>query len=311
MRQRCLVGRYTKAQGITAYQFDQGVMTKEWDSCPVMNPSYLYEKDDRIYAVLETQEYEGQHGGGVAAFQVEPDGLRLINTQPVLGVDPCHLLTSLDGKILLTANYTEGSFSCFPLDENGAIGPIVHQQFHHGKGIDPVRQEKPHIHFLAHTPDRKYICVVDLGCDAVVGYEAVTPWQAPWFKEVFRVNFIPGTGPRHMVFSPNGAFAYVVGELGNTVTVCRYLGEQGMEPIQVISTLDSSFTGESTCAAIKISADGKNLYVSNRGADTVTGYAVDEKTGELSCIQHISVGGKTPRDLSLDITEKYLSLIHI
>lgn len=309
--QSIYIGRYSDTQGISAFAFnsENGELKAIEDSDYIPNSSYLYQQGSILYAVIETHSYRRKNGGAAACFRIDTANhcLKLMNIQNTYGQDPCHLITDKSRSMLICANYTEGSFSCFPLQQDGSIGTLAVQQVHKGKGFNVQRQEKAHVHFVTFTPDDRFLCVVDLGLDKIIGYQIARENDDILLNEAFQTNLPPGTGPRHMVFSKDGKRAYVIGELSNEVFVFDYSDENGFRCIQAISALqgadvDSSNTG----AAIKMSKDGKYIYTSIRGQDIITVFHISQASGKLNVVQQISCAGKSPRDISLDETEQWL-----
>lgn len=272
----------------------------------ILNPSYLYRNGAMLYAVLESRTYRGENGGAVASFRIANNRLVLTGIQNTFGKDPCHLITDPENRWLFCANYSEGSVSVFPLDETGTIGPVCCHHCHKGMGPHPTRQEQAHVHYLAFTPDQKYLCAVDLGTDRIIGYQIVMTDGVFSLEERFCSIVSPQTGPRHLVFSPDGAFAYLIGELANTITVLRYCGEEGLKPVETISIEFESSALECTGAAVKITEKGDYLYASIRGCNQIAVFSVCRENGMIHQIQTISSFGITPRDISLSPDGKWL-----
>src|SRR5690606_4242642 len=173
---------------------------------------------------------------------------------------------------------------------------------HEGSGPHE-RQEKPHTHFSGFTPDEKYVVAVDLGIDQLITYEI----QEEGLKEVTRLSVKPGSGPRHIAFHPNGKHAYIMTELSNEVIALSYDSNNGsFTELQYISTIPGDFTDNSQGSAIHISKDGKFVYVSNRGHNSIAVFQVDETSGNLTLVERVSSGGDWPRDFVFDPTEKFL-----
>lgn len=272
------------------------------------NPSYLALSRDgtRLYCVIEVGERNGARGGAVASYEVLPGGkLRFLNERSTQGNGPTHLSLSPDGSHLFAANYGEGTAVCFPIDADGTIGADITVLPHEGSGPNPKRQQKPFAHFALLAPDEKWLCVVDLGNDGIM-LHPYTKEKGAALEGTKKVSVpVPGSGPRHMVFSNDGKRAYVVCELISQVDVYDYLGEAGMKHVQTIPTLPEDWDGESTCAAIRMSECGKYIYASNRGHDSVAAFAV-QPDGTLARIGITKTGGKNPRDINLMPGGKFL-----
>lgn len=256
----------------------------------IENPSWLTLNSgkDMLYAVEEL-EPEGR----VCAFAVKENGLRFVNSVSTKGAAPCHI--SMDGReeALFVSNYTGGSLAVCRLERSGAISEVSEVIAHEGHGVNPLRQEGPHIHFTKVAGTE--VLTVDLGLDRVFVYE----WEddAKRLKDTGkRIVFPAGEGPRHLAFHPEiPGLLYAVCELGNKLAVFREKdGEYHMEAL--LSTLPEGFSGSSKAAAIRIC--GSRLLVSNRGYDSLAVFALDEK-GMPKRWQTVPTGGKTPRDFDI------------
>lgn len=302
MEQTLFVGTYTGGSS-------EGLYTCGWeDAAPKLsirsvakcaNPAYLTKSADgsTLYTVLELKQYGGAPGGGVAAFQIREEGmLSPLGEQATGGVFPCHLALSPNGGHLFVANYGSGSVSVYPVKRNGALGTMSGQIIHQGSGPNPQRQEGPHCHFAAIAPDGRHLLINDLGLDTVFLYPLSE--EKGLRGEPTHTATASGGGPRHAVFSPDGRHAYVLLEMGNQVEAYAYASDEPMRRLQSISTLPADFSGESTTAAIRISADGRHLYASNRGHDSVAAYAIGQD-GRLTLLNITPTGGRTPRDIQL------------
>lgn len=270
---------------------------------PADNPSYLalHPSLNVLYAVNELKEYEGQSGGSVSAFAIRGDGsLSRLNTMPSHGADPCHLSVSRDGKHLALANYTGGSICVYELTGEGALGR--HSDFvrHTGSGPHFSRQQGPHAHAVLFDPKGRYLLASDLGIDRLMAYGLdpssgrLTPAPAPFFA------CRPGSGPRGGAFHPDLPVFYGISELSSSVSVLRYNEETaGMKELQVISALPDGFSGSNTCADLRVSGDGRFVYASNRGHDSLMTFSVNQETGMLNRLGAVSTGGRTPRQFAI------------
>ena len=262
----------------------------------VENPSPLALSPDGkfLYAASETGEFRGANGGAMAACAVAEDGsLTLLNMVGTQGKHPCYAATSPDGRFVYAANYSEGTATVFAT-ENGALkeNPLI--VAHQGKGANPQRQEKPHVHITRVTPDGKYLAVCDLGIDAVVLYPLCPACGLNRNAGSF-VRTPDGAGPRHIEFSPDGKYAYVVTEMGCTVRAYAY-DDGRLTFLSETPTLPKDFDGFNIDAAIHFAPDGKTLVVSNRGHDSLALFDADG--GNLTLKQIVKVGGKTPREFA-------------
>ncbi|HQY30363.1 MAG TPA: lactonase family protein [Thermomicrobiales bacterium] len=229
-----------------------------------------------------------------------------ISTQLTLGDSPCYVSWDLPEQNLLLTNYTSGSFVSLSIDSHGVLGePDLYQ--HTGSGPNLDRQDGPHTHMVAPHPIDGQIYVSDLGIDEVDIYDrdpatgkliAASPTGA--------VDLVPGTGPRHFAFAASGQRLYVIGELASTVSYFTRTAAGMWEQQQVISTLPASFTAENTTAQILLSPDGRFLYGSNRGHDSIATFAINGRDGTLTPLGHIPTEGRTPRNFAIDPTGTWL-----
>lgn len=280
-------------------------------SIQAVNPSFLILHPDKrhLYAVNETRDFEGQPGGAVSAYLIDEKngGLKLINQQPTQGGSPCHLTLDKSGKYLAVANYSGGNVAVFPLLPDGSLGQATDMVQHTGSSINKHRQNAPHAHSVNFTPDGQFVYAADLGIDKIMIYKftgingKLLENPPPCFKTT------AGAGPRHFTFHPNGQFAFIINELNNTVTSCAFDAQNGaLTEIHSVSTLPQNFTGSSSCAEVQVSPDGRFVYGSNRGHDSIAIFAFDDKTGRLSLTGHESTQGKTPRNFIIDPTGAFL-----
>ncbi|MDB4293308.1 lactonase family protein [Maribacter sp.] len=297
------VGTYTDgaSEGIYRYVFDAstGELSKKIKVAELENPSFVRLSPDNtyLYAVQETDTYDSL-GGAVSAFKIEKDSLRILNTQGSGGAHPCHVSISKDGKQLAVSNYSGGNLAVFPLKNDGSLQ--AYKQLIDHKILDSTKTS--HVHFAQFTGDG--LLVADLGLDAVMRYSASDTGFVPATQAA--LAFPEASGPRHFSLGQGGKFLYVISELNSTITVFKKNGEALYEPIMTHSTLAADFKGASFCADIHLSADGKFLYGSNRGENTIVVFAVHPETGDLALVERTAVQGDWPRNFNLDPTEKFL-----
>jgi 6-phosphogluconolactonase len=311
------VGTYTRGdghgKGIYAYRYDAntGKTTSLGVAAETTNPSWvaLDPNGHFLYAVNELGNYQGPNSGGVSAFAVDQatGKLTFLNELATRGADPCYVTVDHTGKYVLVANYTGGSVAVFPILPDGKLGPATAFIQHTGHGTNPERQEGPHAHSIVLTPDNRFAIVNDLGLDELLVYKfdsatgTLTPNDPPFAK------LDPGAGPRHFALAPDGKFAYVISEMGRTVTAFSANLHAGVfHPIESVSTLPASFSGRNDDAEIEVHPSGKFLYASNRGEDTIAGFAIDPTKGTLKKIEDLPTGGKEPRSFAIDPTGKLL-----
>ncbi|PYR43470.1 MAG: 6-phosphogluconolactonase [Acidobacteria bacterium] len=317
------VGTYTgpKSQGIYVFRLEAetSAVSQNITLAPVglaaasPNPSFLALDAKRrlLFAVNEVGEFGGRPTGAVSAFAIDArkGTLALINQQPSMGAGPCHLALDRGGRHLLVANYGSGSVSVLPVAADGRLGAASDVVQHTGSSVNPERQKGPHAHCVAIDRANRFVFVCDLGLDKVLAYRfdgqrgTLTPHDPP-FAQVK-----PGAGPRHMVFRPDGGFAYVVNELTSTVTAFRYdAGAGALHEVQTISSLPAHFDGANSGAEIDVHPSGKWLYVSNRGHNSVVLFDIDATSGTLTYVEEQGTGGFTPRHFGIDPSAAYLAV---
>ncbi len=309
------VGTYTRngSEGIYRFYMNPatGELTPAGVTAGVDNPSFLAIHPDlhTLYAVNEVMEFEGQPGGALSAFQIDPtDGnLTFLNQQPTHGGAPCYVSVEADGNVVLVANYGSGNLATYLVQPDGSLSAPADRVQHVGSGPDPRRQEGPHAHSINMTPDNRFAVAADLGLDKVLIYKldsatgTLDPHDPP-FAEV-----PGGQGPRHFAFHPNGHFFYVINEMGSTVTAFAFDGDRtAFTPLQTISTLPVGWEGRTSCADIHLSPSGRFLYGSDRGHDSIAIFAVDPIHGTLTALGHTPTGGRTPRNFAIDPTGSFL-----
>ncbi len=311
------VGTYTeegsKSKGIYAYRYDADTAQIKplGLAAETTNPSFvaLHPNGRFLYAVNEVGNYKGPNSGGVSAFSVDhaTGKLTFLNEVPSRGADPCYITVDKTGKYVMVANYTGGSVAVFPVLADGKLGEASAFVQHTGKGTDPKRQEGPHAHSIDLSPDDRFAMVDDLGLDELLVYKfdsakgTLAPNDPPFAK------LDAGVGPRHFALRPDGKFAYVIAEMGHTVTVFSNDAASGrLQPLQTITTLPKDFTGRNDDAEVQVHPSGKFLYASNRGDDSIAIYAIDKSKGTMTQVGIVHTGGKEPRTFEIDPTGKLL-----
>jgi 6-phosphogluconolactonase len=309
------VGTYTgdESRGIYRFNLDpvSGAASDPVLVAETVNPSFLALHPNRrlLYAVGEMDDFQGAKTGAVSAFAIDPSrgDLRLLNQQPSMGAGPCHLVVDRAGQSVLVANYGSGTVTALPVGEDGRLGEPSSVHSHTGTGPDESRQEGPHAHGIALDAAQHRAFAADLGADRVFVYEldaargALTPGEPP------AVALEPGSGPRHVVFGPSGEHLYSINELDSTITVLRYdAATGGLERVQTVTTLPHGFEGESWTAEIAVSPDGRFVYGSNRGHDSLAVFAVESASGRLTPVGHVPTGGRWPRHFSIDGSGRWL-----
>ena len=312
---RVYIGTYTgaKSKGIYVSPFDPatGRLGAPELAASTPSPSFLAMHPDgrHLYAVGETTNLGGKQVGAVNAFRIdEKTGLlTLLNQQSSGGAGPCHLSLDKTGKCVLVANYGSGSVAALPIQADGKLAEPSAAIQHQGSSADPQRQAGPHAHFITVDPANRFALACDLGLDQVLVYRVdparglLAPNDPPF------ASVKPGSGPRHLAFSPDDRFVYMISEMGATMTAFAYDAKRGsLKELQTVSTLPADFTGAKSCAEVQVHPSGKFVYGSNRGHDSIAVFAVDASSGKLTCVDYQSTQGKTPRHFAIDPTGQWL-----
>ena len=308
------VGTYTEtegsqSEGIYVYRIDisSGELMLERVIKDILNPSFLeiHPGGHFLYAVNEVQNHRGQAGGGVSAFSIESDQVNLLNDQSSQGSDPCYVSVEQTGRFALVANYTSGRIAIFPIQPDGQLGAASDVLQHTGSSVHPERQNGPHAHCILPDPTNRFAIAVDLGLDKLLIYQM--DLKDGKLYQHAEVHVRSGAGPRHLTFHPNGQLAYLINELNSTLISYRYDSEHGtFEELQTVPALPQDFDGENLCADIHISPDGRYLYASNRGHDSIVCFFIDQETGRLMYRNHTSTGGREPRNFAIDPSGAFL-----
>lgn len=308
-------GGKTNSQGIYAFRMHERAgqppaFTPLGVAAETASPSFITVDRARglLFAVNEVSDYQGKPTGSVSAFSIDraTGRLTLINRQPSMGRSPCHLTLDRTGRHLLVANYSSGTVAVLPVATDGRLGePTVVQ--HSGSSIDKERQEAPHAHCTNFDPAFRFFFACDLGIDQVMVYRLddatglLTPHTPPF------AAVKAGSGPRHMVFRPDGRYVYVLNELTSTVTAFSYDAQKGvLTEGQTVSTLPEGYTGQNSGAEIAVHPSGRFVYASNRGHNSIAIFRVDQATGALTFVRAQETGGRTPRHFVLDPTGRLL-----
>ncbi len=295
------IGTYTKpemSKGIyrASLNTDTGAITLRGLVAEAKNPTFLalHPNGKFLYSAIE------MGGGAVGSFAIEKNGdLRRMNEESTKGKGNCHVWVDASGKNLLSTSYSGGSIASVPIHADGSLSPATAFIEHKGSGPNPARQTEPHAHSIYTNGAFAYAC--DLGTDDVFIYHfdaekgTLTPNDPPSAK-------VPaGGGPRHLAFAPKGGFAYVCNEMGNSVTVFAHDAAKGtLAPIQTLPTLPADYAdaAKSSTAEIFCHPNGKFLYVSNRGHNSIATFAI-AADGKLSVVDYAPAHVKVPRGFAL------------
>lgn len=290
--------------GIHAYEFDTkaGKLKPLHRTAGAENPFFLALSPDKkfLYAI-HARQFGGKENEQVAAYELvgRTGELKLLSRQSAEGTAACYLDVDATGKAVLVANYASGSVASLPVGADGSLGKPASFFQHKGSSVNPQRQKEPHAHCIVVSPDNKYAFAADLGTDQILCYKLdpaaakLTPNDPPFAKSP------PGAGPRHLTFHPNGKRAYVINELLNSVTVFDYDAASGtLTARQTVPSLPADFQGTSHCADLKITPDGRYLYGTNRGHDSIAAYRIGDD-GRLSLVAIEPSLGKGPQNLAI------------
>lgn len=318
----------TRAQSFLIGGFGDGIYASNLDekggmSTPVRvaeqhRPAFFafHPKESILYCVTETMQQDKAYPAVVVAYRVDQSGLKApakdslvkFSSQKVAGDIPCHVAVDPKAEFVTVANYTSGSVILYPLQPNGTIEPACDTVQHRGSSVNKSRQEGPHAHCTVWDPTHQFVLAADLGIDQVLVYKIdrankkLVPSAHPFAKTA------PGAGPRHLSFSPDGKFLYIINELNMTLSVAGWDPSQGkLTMIDSVSTLPADAKGDNfSTAEVLVHPTGKFVYSSNRGHHTIASFAVETSTGKLRPTGHTSTQGKTPRNFRLNPSGKFL-----
>ena len=318
-----LVGSYTqgKSQGIYRLQFDsaKGRITPEpLQVFKTANPSWLTLSKDqsRLFVVNENGKGQRDVVGRASSVAIDPktNQMTLINQVKTLGEEPTHSSLSADERYLFVANYgvhadPGGSLAVLPINAEGQLQPVTQMSSHPASKVNPERQMSAHVHSVVSSPDGKFVYASDLGADKVFAYRydpAANPEHPLVAAEPAFIELPPGSGPRHLLFSKDGKHAYLTTEMSAQVFVFDYDNGR-LKQRQALELAKGMPAQNRAAGAVHASADGKFLYVSNRGkANEILVFAINPDNGELSEIQRRSVDGDHPREFALSPNGKFL-----
>ncbi len=299
--------RNARGAGLSVYAVTPG--RTEWTPVQVVdnliNPSFLAFNRQRtvLYSV---------HGdrSEISAFRIDPkDGrLALINQESTGGKNPVHLCVDPSNRFITVANHVTSSLALLPIRDDGSIAPLCDLVTLTGKlGPHRVEQPFPKPHQVLYDRAERFIAVPDKGLDRTFVFRIDTERQKLVAIEEATAAAQENAGPRHIVFHPANRFAYVINELNSTLTSCRFDATTGrLTPFQTIPSLPDTCVADSRASEITITSDGRFVYASNRGFESVTIYGVDQDTGRLSFTGCRMIDGKTPRFIALSPDETSL-----
>ncbi|CAM3883852.1 lactonase family protein [Cohnella lubricantis] len=299
------IGSYAEADGpglyACAYDEQTGSLKLLDQASGLLNPTFLVPNEDNnmLYTIMEHKDADGRKSGAAAAFRFDPaEGkLQRINDELTTPATTCHITLDRTHRLAVTSSYHGGLLGVSPILEDGRIGPSAEVHKHEGSSVHPA-QTQARVHSVIVDPNNKYAVVSDLGMDKLIVYKL----DAPNHRLVphGETSIAPGSGPRHFVFHPELPYAYGINELSSTITVYSYDAAAGkLAVVQTISTLPENYDGDNATADIHLSPDGKFVYGSNRGHDSVAVYRVDSGSGRLSAIEYAPTLGGHPRNFGV------------
>lgn len=293
-----------QARGIQIYDLDgtSGKMSLSGESPDIANTSHLCLGADgeHVYAISEIVDYNDQADGCITVLAIdgETGNLNVIQTVSSAGPGPAYVHLDPAGRFLLLANYVAGNVVVYPIRPDGRLEEPVANIMHRGRGENADRQEGPHPHAIVPSPDSSFVFVPDLGIDRIVAYRfdadlgRLTPMPS------LDVVTPAGSGPRHFVFAPDGQSAYCSLELSSEVAAFAYSAGK-LTPLSRHSSLPQGANVENTNAEIRVAPDGRHVYVSNRGHDSIAVYAMSDALGTIRFVETVETRGKTPRNFGI------------
>ncbi len=301
-----------EAGAIHAYRFDSktGQLNLLNRTTDVEHPFFLAISPDGKYLYsIDAKKFGGPENEFVAAYKIQAGSGKLIrlNRQSGRGTASCYLDVDTSGKTVVVANYSTGNIAALPVQDDGSLSEAVSFIQHSGSSVDPKRQTGPNAHCIVVSPDNRFVLAADLGIDKVMIYRlnADTATIAAHETQAF-AELPPGSGPRHLTFHPNGRSVYVINELSNTITCFDYAADVGtLTAQQTISTLPPGFSGKTNTADLKISPNGKFLYGTNRGHDSIAIYKIADD-GRLQLVSIDPSLGKGPQNLLITPDGRWL-----
>lgn len=306
------IGTYTNAcesKGIYGYEFDtkSGNFSFKNASEQIVNPSYLSLSSDNDYVYAVSENDKKQSGAIALKYDPKNEKLDVLNKKDGNGSGSCYIIN--DNKNVITANYGSGSISVFGKNTDGSLTDLKQEIQHSGKGINPKRQDKPHVHMVYFSPDKKYVLATDLGTDIVSVYAYNPNSNDEVLKFHSSVSVTPGGGPRHLVFSKKGDYVYVLLELTGLLNTFQYK-DGNLNKVSETSIFPKDYKGKIQSADIHISPDGKFLYATNRGESGEISIFKIGKKGKLELVEQINTMGKGPRNFAIDPTGNFLLVAH-
>lgn len=302
---RLFTGSFTQSgeNGFSIYDMDRkdGTIKLVTQANAGPQPSYfcISKKHGYIYAANEVTKYKGRRSGSLTTLSYDPSSAEVtkVHEMAVPNGGPCYISLSPNEDFLLFANYSGGSVTVVRLDDKGMPAGVADSILY-----ERVGEKVSHAHMIAPGPSGDRIYATDLGLDRVVIYSLDSNGK---LHQTGVAKLTAGAGPRHFTFSPNGKKMYVINELNSTIAVFNVDAEGNMTEIQTISTLAEDFKGKNACADIHIGKNGKYIYGSNRGENTIATFRIG-RDGKLTAAGRTTCGGDWPRNFVIDPSGKFL-----
>ncbi|HEU5314791.1 MAG TPA: lactonase family protein, partial [Chloroflexota bacterium] len=300
-----------RAEGIGVFRMDDGTgALTHLQTVQAANPTFLWIHPSGRYLYAATRGSVGGADGDtprsfIEAFAIDPSQktLTAINRQSSGGQSPAYVSVHPTGRCVFAANYTSGHVASLPVKADGSLGEAATVILHEGRSVDARRQEGPHAHFIQADPTGERVFACDLGCDKVFIYRVdpdkatLTPNEVPYGQ------LSSGAGPRHLSFHPNGRLIFVINEMDSTLSSFAYDASRGaMEIHDTRSTVPEGYAERTHTAQVVTHPNGRFVYGSNRGHDSIAIFGIDQERGKLTPLGHEPTQGKVPRNFNIDPT---------
>jgi 6-phosphogluconolactonase len=300
-----------KGISVAHFNSETGVLTKpELVECAPAPAYFIIHPNGKYLYVCNSNDFaRGYTGQTISSYYIDPKNgnITLLNQQSSGGADPSYICMDTSEKFVLVANYKGGSVAVIAIKRNGSLGRITSNIKHAGRSVDSLRQTQPYAHSINLDPANRFALVADLGLDKLFVYRfnskkgTLEPNEPPFVKVP------PGSGPRHLAFHPNGKFVYLINEMASSIITYAWDCAAGkLTELQISTTLPPDYKGINACAEIEVYPNGRFLYASNRGHESLAVFSIDDMTGKISLLENIPTQGKSPRNFSFDPTGKWL-----
>ncbi len=306
------IGSYAEADSsglyVCEYNPESGSLKLRDQKSELKNPAFLAvnPENEMVYAISEHTTENGEKYGAAACFQFNSESLTLkhVNTTKTIDSPTCHITLDASKQVCMVASYHGGMVGLTAVLEDGQLGPTLDVHQHSGSSLLPV-QSQARAHSVFMDPTNQYALACDLGLDKIIVYKL--DLEEKKLHHHGETQVAAGSGPRHFVFHPSLPYGYVINELNATITAFHFENTTGkLEEIETVSTLPEDYSGKNACADIHISPDGRFLYGSNRGHDSIVVFAIDQHSGKLQHVQHQSTLGGHPRNFALSPDGRFL-----